>query len=80
MGIRASYWATGGILTLLGLALGRIILGALGGVAVSVGGFLLTVGAFLFKAALILLAVWLVMRVMRRRNGVEPEADAEAEA
>ncbi len=68
VGIRASYWATGGILTLLGLAVARIILGFLGGVAVSVGAALVAAGAFLFKAALILLALWLVLRLVRGRR------------
>lgn len=68
MGIRLSYLATGGILTILGLLLGRFLLGLLGGVLGSVGAFLLTAGAFLLKALLVLLALWLVLRVLRRRQ------------
>jgi hypothetical protein len=30
--------------------------------------------ALLFKAALVLIVVWLVMRVVRKRNGDEAEA------
>lgn len=70
VGIQASYWLTGGIMTVLGLALAKIILGLLGGVALSVGAFLLAAGAFLFKATLALLVVWLVVRLGRRRRRV----------
>ncbi len=68
MGIRASYLATGGILTVLGLLLGRFLLGLLGGVVASVGGVLLAAGAFLLKAALALLFVWVVLRLVKGRR------------
>jgi membrane protein implicated in regulation of membrane protease activity len=65
MGMRASYLATGGILTVLGLILGRFLLGLLGGLAASVGGILLAAGAFLVKATVALLILWLVLRFAR---------------
>lgn len=67
MGIRASYWLTGGILTVLGLALGKILLGFLAAIA-------LTVGAVLLKAVIVvtvLFAIWLALRLARGRR---PEA------
>jgi membrane protein implicated in regulation of membrane protease activity len=73
MGIRASYLATGGILTVLSLLLGRFLLGLLGGVLTSVGALLLAAGAFLFKAAVALLFLWAVVRLVRGRRR---EADA----
>lgn len=63
MGIRASYWVTGGILTVLGLAVGKVVLGFLTGVV-------LTVGAVLVKLTLVALFVgglWLALRATRRR-------------
>ena len=68
MGIRASYWVTGGIMTVLGVALANVILGFLGAAAVTVGGVLMGVLAFFFKAALVLLAVWVVARLVRGRR------------
>ena len=62
MGIRASYWATGGILTVLGVALAQLILPLLAGMA-------LAVGAFLLKAALVMVAIMgvaLALAVARR--------------
>lgn len=73
MGIRASYLATGGILTILGLLLGRFLLGLLGGVLASVGAFMLAAGAFLLKAAVALLFLWVVLRLVKGRRR---EADA----
>lgn len=73
MGIRASYLATGGILTVLGLLLGRLLLGLLGGVLASLGAFLLAAGAFVLKAAVALLFLWAVLRLVRGRRR---EADA----
>lgn len=69
MGIRASYWATGGILALIGVAVARLVLGFVGPIA-------LAVGAFLLKAALVgmvllvlgLIAGLVVFAVRRRRR------------
>lgn len=68
MGIRASYWLTGGIMTVVGVALAQLITGFLGAVAVSIGGFLLAAALFMFKAALLLIAIWVVVRLARRRR------------
>lgn len=68
MGARASYLATGGILTVLGLLFGRFLLGLLGGVLASVGAFLLAAGAFLLKAMVALLFLWVVLRLIRGRQ------------
>lgn len=68
MGIRASYLATGGILTVLGLIVGRFLLGLLGGLAASVGAFLLAAGVFLLKATVALLFLWAVLRLVRGRR------------
>lgn len=65
VGIRASYWVTGGILTVLGLAVARILLGFLGGVA-------LAVGAFLLKAGLVLAAILVIALVLRAVRGRRP--------
>lgn len=75
MGIRASYWATGGILTVLGLVLGRFLLGLLGGILGSAGAFLLAAGAFLLKATLALLVLWLAFRLVRRWRKTGPQPD-----
>lgn len=69
MGARASYLATGGILTVLGLLLGKFLLGLLGGVLASAGGFLLAAGAFLLKATIVLLCLGAVVWLVRRRRG-----------
>lgn len=50
MGIRASYWATGGILTVLGMGLAQLLLPAL-------ASAILAVAAFLLKATLVLVVV-----------------------
>ena len=76
MGIHASYLATGGILTVLGLLLGRFLLGLLGGALASMGAFLLAAGAFLFKAAVALLFLWVVLRLVRGRRRKADAADA----
>ncbi len=68
MGIRASYLMTGGIMTLLGLALARFLTGLLGPLAVSAVAFLIGAVAFLLKAALVLMAVLLVVFLVRRRR------------
>jgi uncharacterized membrane protein YhaH (DUF805 family) len=68
MGVRASYWMTGGILTLLGLVLARLLAGVLATITAAAGGFLLAAAAFLFKAFMLVGAVWLVLRVAKRRR------------
>lgn len=65
MSIRASYWVTGGILAVLGLAVGKAILAFLAGIVVAVG-------AVLVKAVVIIAlvaAIWLVVRAARGRRG-----------
>lgn len=64
MGIRASYWLTGGILTVLGLALAKVVLGFFGALVVTVGAVVLKVGLI----ALVLVAIWLFLRLARRRR------------
>jgi uncharacterized membrane protein YjgN (DUF898 family) len=64
VGIRASYWATGGILAVLGLAIARVVIPLIVGMA-------LAIGAFMLKAMLILFAVlviWMVLRTVRSRR------------
>lgn len=68
MGIQASYWLTGSILTVLGLAVARIILGFIGGVALAVGAFLLKAAMTVFLVTVVLLMVWLALRMARRRR------------
>lgn len=68
MGIQASYWLTGGIMTVLGLAVVRLLLGFLGGVALAVGAFLLKAALMVFLVTVVLLTVWLVLRMARRRG------------
>jgi hypothetical protein len=68
VGIRASYWLTGGIMTVLGLALARFLSGVLGALALSALGLVLAVGAFLLKAVLVLLVAWLLLRMVRWRR------------
>ena len=72
MGVRASYWMTGGILTLLGLVLARLLAGVLATITAAAGGFLLTAAAFLFKAFMLVGAVWLVVRILKRRRRPGP--------
>lgn len=66
MGIQASYWATGGIMTVLALIVGRWVLGVLGAVALGAGGLLLAALAFLVKVTLLLLAGWVLVWLVRR--------------
>lgn len=68
MGIQASYWLTGGIMTVLGLAVARLLLGFLGGVALAVAAFLLKAALMVFLVTVVLLTVWLVLRMARRRG------------
>lgn len=68
MGIQASYWLTGSIMTILGLAVARIILGFLGGVALVVGTFLMKAAITVFLVTLAVFGIWLVLRLARRRG------------
>lgn len=71
MGIQGSYWATGGILAVLGLIVGRAILALLAPLAAWAGGLVLVAGAFLLKAMLALaavLALWAALRFARTRR------------
>jgi hypothetical protein len=72
VGIQASYWATGGIMTVMALIVGRWVLGLLGAAAVGLGGLLLATMAFLLKAALVLMAVGVLVLVIRRRRTATP--------
>ena len=67
VGIRASYWATGGILTLLGLALGKMLLALLAPLVLGLGLFLLKAGAVLVAAMVIGLVLMAAARRRRRR-------------
>ena len=69
MGIRASYWVTGGILTVLGLAIGKVVLGFLAGVA-------LAIGAVLLKVGLVVLALFVIWLMFRKARGGGDEARA----
>lgn len=68
MGIQASYWLTGSILTVLGLAVARLLLGVLGGVALAVGAFLLKAAITVSLVMAVLMMTWLVLRMARRRR------------
>jgi hypothetical protein len=57
VGIRGSYWLTGGIMTLLGVILARFLAGVLATVAASAGAFLLAAAAFLLKATLVVVGI-----------------------
>ena len=71
MGIRASYWATGGILTVLGLALAQLLLPVLAGILLAVGAFVLKAGLVLVAILGGLLVLTLVRRSARRRRTAE---------
>lgn len=68
MGIRASYWATGGILTVLGLALARFLFPLLAGFVVAVGALLLKAVLVLVAALLAVLVIALARSAARRRR------------
>lgn len=68
MGIQASYWLTGGIMTVLGLAVARLLLGLLGGVALTVGAFLLKAAVMVVLVTVALLMAWLGLRRARGRG------------
>lgn len=68
VGIQASYWLTGGIMTVLGLAVARLLLGLLGGAALAAGAFLLKAALTVFLATVALFMVWLVLRMVRRQR------------
>lgn len=72
MGIRASYFVTGGIMTVLGLAFAKLlgaILATLGAsLGAAIGGVLLAAALFAFKTFLVLLGVGLLLFFLRRRR------------
>ena len=68
MGVRGSYWLTGGIMTVAGLILARLLAGVLGTIAATAGAFVLAAAALLLKAAIILVMVSLAVFLIRRRR------------
>lgn len=70
MGIRASYFVTGGIMTVLGLVLAKLLGGFLAtlgaSLGVAAGGLLLGAALFAVKAVLVLVGVGLLILFLRR--------------